>query len=88
MSDTRPEPCTLLRTPSRALYVPLVRHWSYVLASDAIRPGRSGTTVCGTRGAVDQDRANYQARNIRQLVKIDELPACERCMTFVRRLAA
>lgn len=78
----------MIRTPSRALYIPPIRHWSLALTSDAGRPGRSGTTICGTRGAVDQDRVNHQARNVRQLVKINELPDCERCMTFVRRLAA
>lgn len=88
MSDTRPEPCTLLRAPSRALYVPLKRHWSFALTSDAGRPGRSGPTICGTRGAVDQERVNHQARSPQQLVKISELRPCERCMTFVRRFAA
>lgn len=88
MSDTWPEPCTLMRAPSRAIYFPLMRHWSYALTGDAGRPGRSGPTICGSRGAIDQDRVNHTARSIKQLVKIDELRACERCMTFVRRLAA
>lgn len=87
MSNTRPEQCTKLRNAGQALYTPMIRHWSYALTGADGMIGRSGPTICGLDGAVDQERALHLARqrNVYANVKIHEMRPCQRCWRFVRR---
>ncbi len=84
MSNARPVPCTKLRPPGRAPYVQALRHLSLALSGAPGMTGRTGPTICGLRGAIDQERASYLARHRRNPpVKIHELAACRRCHKFV-----
>lgn len=76
----------MARIPSRAAYVPPIRHWSYALTAALGRRGRSGPTICGWRSAVDQDRVDSMPQICR--VQINQLADCERCITFIRRASA
>ena len=85
MSNTGPEPCTKLRADGRSSYFPILRHYSLTLTEASDRVGRTGTTICGLRDAIDQDRASSLARR-RHLsnIKLHELQECRRCQNFLR----
>jgi hypothetical protein len=84
MSNSNPELCTKLRDKGRARYFQLLQHRSLVLAVEPDLPGRTGTTICGLRGAIDQERASHEAAQIDLLfkIRIHELPPCQRCQSF------
>lgn len=87
MSNTRPEPCTKVRGVGQALYRPPLRHLSYALAGTKQMIGRVGPTICGLRGAVDQERAAYLISRAYPYLnfKIHELKPCQPCHRFLRR---
>jgi len=48
--------------------------------------GRTGVTVCGLPGVVDQERASHLMGrwNPRRNIKIHELRPCQRCHQFIK----
>lgn len=81
------EPCTRLKAPPSAPSAGIRRHWSLLLSKQQGLPGRSGPTVCGQQGAIDQERANYLMPNAGNRVRLHELRDCVACLRYVNHVA-